>query len=116
MTKSIVIKSTDKGSAFVVWVREDYLKEAEEQLTDQDVYEELDHDPSSELSIMISNALQKVEDLGVLDHETLQFLKPDEPKLGRLYLTPKIHKRFFKVPGRPIISNSGYFTENISAF
>ena len=65
---------------------------------------------------MISNALQKIEDLGVLDHETLQFLKPEEPRLGRHCLPPKIHKRFYRVAGRPIISNSGYITENISAF
>jgi len=31
-------------------------------------------------------------------------------------MLPKIHKRLFDVPGRPVISNSGYFTENISAF
>ena len=29
---------------------------------------------------------------------------------------PKIHKRLHNVPGRPVISNSGFFTENISAF
>ena len=40
----------------------------------------------------------------------------DKPKLGRFYLLPKIHKRLKKVSGRPVISNSGYFTENISAF
>ena len=43
-------------------------------------------------------------------------MQPDDPKLGRFYLLPKIQKRFYRVPGRPIISNSGYFTENISAF
>ena len=31
-------------------------------------------------------------------------------------MLPKIHKRLFDVPGRPVISNSGYFTKNISAF
>ncbi len=29
---------------------------------------------------------------------------------------PKIHKRLNSVPGRPVISNSGYFIENISEF
>ena len=29
---------------------------------------------------------------------------------------PKTHKRLFDVPGRPIISNCGYYTENVSAF
>ena len=37
--KNIVIKSADKGSAVVVWDREDYIKEAEKQLGNSDVYE-----------------------------------------------------------------------------
>ena len=61
----------------MVWDREDCLKAAQEQLADEDIYEELHGDPSPNLAIMISNALQKIEDLGVLDHETLQFLKPE---------------------------------------
>ena len=32
------------------------------------------------------------------------------------YLLPKIHKRTFNVPGRPVVSNIGTGTENISAF
>ena len=39
-----------------------------------------------------------------------------EPKFGRFYLLPKIHKRLHRVPGRPIIPNSGFHTKNISAF
>ena len=40
----------------------------------------------------------------------------NNPKLGRFYLLPKIHKRLNSVPGRPVISNSGCLTEDISAF
>ena len=32
------------------------------------------------------------------------------------YLLPKIHKRLHNVPGRPVISKSGFFTEKMSAF
>ena len=39
-----------------------------------------------------------------------------DPKFARFYLLPKIHKRLHDVPGRPVISNSGYYTENISSF
>ena len=39
-----------------------------------------------------------------------------DPKFARFYLLPKIHKRLHNVPGRPVISNSGYYTENISLF
>ena len=39
-----------------------------------------------------------------------------DPKFARFYLLPKIHKRLENVPGRPVISNCGFYTENISAF
>ena len=42
--KSIVIKSADKGSAVVLWDREDYIKQAEKQLGDEEVYEEVSND------------------------------------------------------------------------
>ena len=33
-----------------------------------------------------------------------------------MYLFPKIHKRLFDVPGRPMISNCGTPTEKVSEF
>ena len=37
----IVIKEADKGSAVVVWDREDHLAEAEKQLDDKNVYKKV---------------------------------------------------------------------------
>ena len=51
-----------------------------------------------------------------ISDETLDYFLVNNPKLGRFYLLPKIHKRLYNVPGRPVISNSGYYAENISAF
>ena len=48
--KNIVIKGTDKGSAVVVWDREDYINEAEKQLGDRNVYEEVPDDPEPLIS------------------------------------------------------------------
>ena len=31
-------------------------------------------------------------------------------------MLPKIHKRLHNIPGRPVITNSSYFAENISSF
>ena len=36
--------------------------------------------------------------------------------LGKLYLLPKIHKRLYNAPGRPVISNCGTPTEIVSEF
>ena len=54
--------------------------------------------------------------MGDVEDRTLAFFNVTDPKLGRFYLLPKIHKRLYDVPGRPVISNCGYYTENISAF
>ena len=43
--KNIALKGTDKGSAVVVWDKEDYIKEAEKQFGDIDAYEEVPDDP-----------------------------------------------------------------------
>ena len=53
---------------------------------------------------------------GDVSQETLDYFINDNPRIGLFYMLPKIHKRLHNVPGRPVISNCGYFTENISAF
>ena len=39
--RSIVIEKADKGSCVVVWCRDDYIKEAENQLKDSTVYKDV---------------------------------------------------------------------------
>ena len=113
---TIIIKEADKGSCVVVWDREDYLKEADSQLSDTDVYESLSGDFVSPLVKIIKNCIDKIDKRGDISRETLDYFLVDNPKAGRFYLLPKIHKRLFNVPGRPVISNSAFYTENISAF
>ena len=55
---TIIIKGADKGSAVVVWDRDDYLKEAPKQLEDKDVYEEVQNNPSTLINT-IMQALKK---------------------------------------------------------
>ena len=114
--KSIIIKGADKGSAVIVWDREDYIKEADSQLGDASVYEEITADPLPALKRVIQSSLRKIKDRREISQKTLDYFMVNNPKLGRFYLLPKIHKRLENVPGRPVISNSGYFTENISSF
>ena len=40
---SIVIKKADKGSCIVVWDRAHYLRETEKQLSDKNVYQEVQY-------------------------------------------------------------------------
>ena len=110
-----MIKSADKGSAVVVWDREDYIKEVEKQLGDEQVYEEVSNDAALLLET-INEVIAKIRKLGDLKRDNLDYFLIKDPKFARFYLLPKIHKRLHNVPGRPVISNSGYYTENISSF
>ena len=56
--KNIVTKSADKGSAVVAWDRDDYIKEAEDQLGYKDIYEEVCNDPGPLIST-IHEAIEK---------------------------------------------------------
>ena len=107
---SIIIKEADKGSAVVVWDREDYLREANNQLSDKDVYRKVKGDVEDHLMNVIKSVLRKIKNRGEISDETLDYFLVNNPKLGRFYLLPKIHKILHNVPGRPIISNSSYYT------
>ena len=48
--------------------------------------------------------------------DTLDYFLVKDLKFAIFYLLPKIHKWLHDVPGRPVISNCGYNTENISSF
>ena len=99
----------------VVWDREDYLKEAYKQLEDREVYEEVPNEPSVLVNTIIK-ALEKIRLRGDLSSDTLNYFVVEDPKFARFYLLPKIHKRLHNVPGRPVISNCAFYTENISSF
>ena len=100
----------------VVWDRGDYLREANSQLSDKDVYREIKGDAEGRLMKVIKSVLRKIRNRGDISDETLDYFLVNNPKLGRFYLLPKIHKILHNVPGRPVISNSSYFSENISSF
>ena len=112
---TIVIKGADKGSGVVVWDREDYLKEAHKQLSDEEVNEDVTNDPST-LESIIFNALSKIRARGDLPADNLKHAFNKDPKYARFYLLPKIHKPLHNVPSRPVISNCCYHMENISSF
>ena len=113
---SIIIKKANKGSGKVIWYREDYLKEEEKQGGEKETYEEVSSDPVSPFISIVNGCLSGVKNRGDIPNETLEYFFINKPNLGRLYLSPKIHQRLHNVPGRPVTSDSGFFTENISAF
>ena len=99
----------------VIWDEKDYLTEAEKQLSSKETYEEV----SSDLSFLIKTihkTLEKIRKRVDISSDILGYFNVENPKFGRFYLLPKIHKMMYEIPGRPVISNCGFYTENISAF
>ena len=113
--KSVIIKGDDKVVAVIAWDGEDYVIEASKQLEDKEVYLEVPND-SSALVSTIFKSLEKIRKRGDLSQDTLNYFLVKDPKFARFYLLPKVHKRLYDVPGRPVISNSDFYTENISCF
>ena len=105
----------DKGSVVAVWDRDDYIQEAEKQLGDQEIYEEVSND-SQLLIDTILRAVEKIRKRLDLSADNIKYFILKDPEFSRFYLLPKIHKRLEHVPGRPFISNCGFYTESISAF
>ena len=99
-----MLKKADKGSCVVVWDRNDYLQEAERQLSDTKVYRDVSN---------TENILSKLSDTS---NTMFNSLKRRGFNFGKLYLLPKIHKRLHNVPGRPVISNCESPTEKCSEF
>ena len=110
-----MIKSADKGSAVVLWDREDHIKEAEKQLGDEEVYEEVSNDAAPLLKT-INEVIAKIRKRGDLKRDNLDYFIMKDTKFARFYLLPKIHESLHNVPDRAVTSSSGYYTENISSF
>ena len=79
------------------------------------MYEEVPNDPNVLIN-SIMKALEKISLRGNLSIDTVNYFLVKYPKFARFYLLPKIHKRLHEVPGRPVISNRGFYTENIPSF
>ena len=60
-------------------------------------------------------ALEKKKKQYDLPNDTRNYFLVKYPKFARFYLSPKIHKRLHNVPQKPVISNCGLCTENISS-
>ena len=119
--RSIVIKKADRGSCVVVWYRDDYIKEAENQLKDNIVYKDVNFKETvlSDLVDKNNTFFKKLHSRKCITEKELQHFSckvKNITKLGKLYLLSKNHKRFSNVPGRHVISNCGTPTEKASEF
>ena len=66
-------KEADKGSAVAVCDREDYLREANSQLSDKDVYREVKRDAEGPLMKVIKNVLRNILNRAGISDEILDY-------------------------------------------
>ena len=102
--KSVVIKPADKASAVVVWERNDYLKEAERQLSDEKTYEEMRIKEKDQVELVeksndLFSNLRRKNVITENENNYFRFNFKKATNLGKLYLLPKIHKDLCKIPG-----------------
>ena len=89
--------------------------EAEKQLPCKETYEEV----SSGLPFLVKticDTLEKIWKKGDISSNIVDYFNVENRKFGSFYILPKIRKRMYDIPGRPVISDCGFYTENISAF
>ena len=119
--RSIVIKKTDKGSCIVVRDGNDYPREAEKQLEDQNVYRKVAFKDKT-LSQMFDCSNRFFKNLKMKGHKKEKKFKyfgyefKKSCNLGKLYLSSKIHKSLENLPRRPVFSKCGTPTEKVSEF
>ena len=107
----IIIKPADKGSVVVVLSKDDYIKEAERQLSNHAHYQKLNSNSTLRYASVIKKYVESMFSRRQIHVKTKNFLIPQHPRTAEFYLLPKIHKP--GNPGRPIVSSNGAPTENV---
>ena len=117
----VVIKKACKGSCVVAWDREDYIAEAEKQLSDKSLHRDVNFKSKilQDLAETSNDIFRDLKRKGKITEKELKYFIINHKKatnLGKMYLLPKMHKRLYDVPGRPVISNCVTPTEKDSEF
>ena len=73
-----------------------------------------DKDITTDIQKRVQIYVQRMHRDQIIDDHTKRFLLQTDPKPGRFYILPKIHKQ--GNPGRPIVSSNSHPTERISQF
>lgn len=110
---NIVIKEADKGSTTVILDREQYIREAQRQLNNEEYYKKIDNPIYPETIKKVQQILQILYIKKYINKEQKEYLQGDtNPRERRFYILPKIHKEpekwippFEVPPGRPIVSD-----------
>lgn len=111
--KDIIIKPADKGSAIVIFDRDQYLQEGYRQLNDNKYYSKLKRPIYLETIPMVEKIINNLFIKKFINIKQKRYLLGSTAPRARLfYMLPKIHKNpaswsvpFQIPPGRPIVSD-----------
>ena len=78
----------------VVQDKEDYLREANSQFNDKEVYREVEGDAEGSLMKVIKSVLEKTRNRGDISDKTLHYFLVNNPKSSRFCLLPRFTKDF----------------------
>ena len=109
--KTRMILTTDKGVSIVVLDREEYIKKADELLS-QSSYKKISTDPTNRCKSKLITLLKKIKTEGGMDDVTYRRLYPTGASPPKFYGLPKVHKS--GMPLRPIVSSIGSVTYETS--
>lgn len=98
---SITIKPADKGGGLVILDSVVYKQEIVRQLSDNNFYKKIDHDPTQTIQKLIRIVLSEALALDYINKDLFDFLYVEFPRVPIFYVLPKIHKPGFPPGGFP---------------
>ena len=110
----IIIINADKGGAITILDTEDYVKEAQRQLSDANNYKKLPSNPTLNHANTVNSTIDLFKTQHKIPERIAEGLKVREPKTPVLKLPPKVHKEGH--PGRPVVSSIDSPTSKISEY
>lgn len=110
----IIIINADKGGAITILDTENYIKEANRQLSDIRYYQRLSYNPTLEHANTVNSAIEVFKTNHKIPEKIADGLKIKHPKTPTLKLPPKVHK--VGHPGRPLVSSIDSPTSKISEY
>ncbi|KAL7384032.1 hypothetical protein ABVT39_023002 [Epinephelus coioides] len=121
---SIIIKPADKGSKVVIMDRQQYLLEANRQLSNPLHYKSIPSTMQHNTQLQIRHIIQTLYTKKYISAKQRNFLSgPNNPRPRYFYLLPKIHKQPQSwtipsevPPGRPIVSDCNSATYNVAQY
>lgn len=96
--------------------REEYIKEANRILSDEEYYSTISHNPSEEYLKEYLDLIHSAFTNNIITDKEKTFLITKNPKTAIYYHLPKIHKNSTHPLGRPIISSINSISSTLSKY